>query len=191
MKLFRRLLPRAAEQHGLITTKDAREEGGTPMALVMLAQRGMLERRERGIYLVPELAGDPLEQYQEALLRLPGAILANETALDLHELCDINPRRVHVTLEPGVRIRKTLPDWLVVHRNRLEPEEVTDLHGLAIETPARAIVDGIEGHLGARLIDQALDTARKRNVLTTREEQTIEHAIAIQRVAQLNTALAQ
>ncbi len=190
MNRYRQLVAIAAGQHGLVTSADAAAEGVQNALLVQMARRGVLENVARGVYRVPELAGDPLSQYQEALLLLPGAVLSHETALDLHDLCDVNPRQIHVTVVPGTRVRKTLPKWLAVHHGPLEPENVTGHDGLAIVTPARAIVDGIAAALGDRFVDQAIATARERNLLTSREEQGIELARTLERTRQLRKALA-
>jgi predicted transcriptional regulator of viral defense system len=190
MDRYRQLVAIAAGQHGLVTSAGAAAAGVQQVLLVQMARRGVLDKVGRGIYRVPELAGDPLAQYQEALLLLPGAVLSHETALDLLDLCDVNPRQVHVTVRAGTRIRKTLPEWLAVHHGPLEPEDVTGHDGLAIVTPARAIVDAITTALGDRLVDQAIGTARERNLLTTREEQGVELARTTQRARQLPKALA-
>jgi predicted transcriptional regulator of viral defense system len=190
MNRYRQLVAIAADQHGLVTSAGAAAEGVQPVLLVQMARRGVLDKVARGIYLVPELAGDPLAEYEEALLLLPGAVLSHETALDLHDLCDVNPRQVHVTVAAGTRIRKALPEWLAVHHGPLEPEDVTGHDGLAIVTPARAIVDGITSVLGDRFVDQAIGTARERNLLTTREEQSVELARSTERARQLQKALA-
>jgi predicted transcriptional regulator of viral defense system len=166
MNRYRQLVAIAADQHGLVTSADAAAEGVQRVLLVQMAKRGVLDNVARGVYRVPELAGDPLAQYQEALLLLPGAVLSHETALDLHDLCDANPRQIHVTVVPGTRVRKTLPKWLAVHHGPLEPEDVT-------------------GHAG-----QAIAAARERNLLTTREEQRVELARTMQRARHLQNALA-
>ena len=190
MNRYRQLVAIAADHHGLVTSAAAAAAGVQPVLLVQMAKRGVLEKVARGIYRVPELAGDPLDQYQEALLLLPGAVLSHETALDIHDLCDVNPRQIHVTVVAGTRVRKTLPYWLAVHYGPLEPEDVTGHEGLAIVTPARAIVDGITAALGDRFVDQAIATARERNLLTTREEQRVELARTMERTRQLRKALA-
>jgi predicted transcriptional regulator of viral defense system len=190
MTRYRELLPRAVAQHGLLTPDDAVAIGGTAHVLVQLAHRGQLERVGRRIYRVPELAGDPLEQYQEALLRLPAAVLSHDTALDLHDLCDINPIKVHVTIPAATRIRAELPAWLTVHRRDLADGETTWHEGLAIITPARAIIDGIETHVGQRFIDEAREAATRRGLLSTREAQAVERALVAERLHQLNAAAA-
>lgn len=190
MNRYRQLVAIAADQHGLVTSAGAAAVGVQPVLLVQMARRGVLDKVARGIYRVPELAGDPLAQYQEALLLLPGAVLSHETALDLYDLCDVNPRQIHVTVEAGTRIRKVLPGWLAVHRGPLEPEDVTGHDGLAIVTPARSIVDGSTSALGDRFVDQAIETAGERNLLTTREEQGVELARTTERARRLQRAFA-
>ena len=151
-----------------------------------MVHRGTLERMGFGIYRVPQLAGDQLAQYQDALLRVRNdAALTHETALDLHDLCDINPTLVHVTVAPGTRLRRRLPDWLVVHRGRLEALDVTWHEGLRIATPARAILDGIAAHIGDRFIDQAVAAGRGRGLLGPADLRRIEIAMARARLAAL------
>lgn len=183
MTLFHRLVALAVDQHGYVTVEDARAIGGTPMALVMLAKRGTLEHVDRGLYRVPDLAVGPLAQPQEAVLRLPGAVLSHDTALELMDLADVNPRKVHVTTPRGYRVRKHLPGWLVVHRDELEPADVTEHDGLPMVTPTRAIIDAVTDDLGARFVNQALETARRRNLLTTPEERRVLAAVENRRTA--------
>ena len=104
-------------------------------------------------------------------------------------MCDVNPRGIHVTVPKGTRIGKALPRWLDIHHGVLDRADITDHAGLAITTPARSIIDAVEDDLGARFIDQAVETARERNMLTTREGQRIELAQATTRAAQLSKIL--
>jgi predicted transcriptional regulator of viral defense system len=184
--LFPQLLERALDQHGLLTPEDAQAIGANDSALRLMVHRGTLERIGFGIYRVPQLAGDRLAQYQEALLRIRSeGALTHDTALDLHDLCDINPAKVHVTLAPSTRLRRRQPDWLVVHRGRLDESDLTWLEGLRIATPGRAILDGIATHIGDRFVDQALDTGRVRGLLGTTDLRRIEIARAKARLAAL------
>lgn len=189
MAQYRRVLEIAAEQHGLLTMADAVAAGISRNTIIKLASRGVLERVAHGIYRIPELAGDPLGQHQAALLMFQGGALSHDTALDLHGLCDINPTRLHLTLPTGRRVpRKAVPAWLVLHRGRLEEGDITWHQGLAIVTPARAIIEGIEGNVGQRFIEEAMDAARRRGLLSAREQQAIETAAVTQRLHQLTRA---
>jgi len=176
-RLFPRLLERAVDQHGLLTPDDARAVGTTENALRRLAHEGVIARVGFAVYQVPQLAGDPLAQYQEALLwlRAPAA-LTHDTALDLHRLCDINPAKVHVTVDIRHRPRRTAPAWIEIHNGDLKDEDLTWLEGLRIATPARAILDAIATHVGQQFIDQAIETGRQRGVLTQRDLRRIEIA---------------
>ncbi|MGH3497001.1 MAG: type IV toxin-antitoxin system AbiEi family antitoxin domain-containing protein, partial [Nocardioidaceae bacterium] len=55
MTIRDQVLERAVEQHGYVTTRDARELGIDPTQLRLMAARGRLERVARGVYRVPVL----------------------------------------------------------------------------------------------------------------------------------------
>ncbi len=182
-QIFPRLLERAVDQHGLLTPDDARAVGTTENALRRLAHEGVLARVGFAVYQVPQLAGDPLAQYQEALLwlRAPAA-LTHDTALDLHHLCDINPGKVHVTVDIRNRPRRTAPAWIQIHFDALPDADLTWLEGLRIATPTRAILDGIATNIGQQFIDQAIETGKQRGLLTQHDLRRIEIAQLRQRL---------
>ena len=182
-QLFPRLLERAVDQHGLLTPDDARAVGTTENALRRLAHEGVIARLAFAVYQVPQLAGDPMAQYQEALLwlRAPAA-LTHDTALDLHHLCDINPAKVHVTVDIRNRPRRTAPAWIQIHFGGLPDVALTWLEGLRIATPTRAILDAIATHVGQQFIDQAIETGRQRGLLTQHDLRRIEIAQLRQRL---------
>ena len=181
--LFPKLLERAVDQHGLLTPDDARAIGATENALRRLAHEGVIARVGFAVYQVPQLAGDPLAQYQEALLwlRAPAA-LTHDTALDLHHLCDINPGKVHVTVDIRNRPRRTAPAWIQIHFGALPDADLTWLEGLRIATPTRAILDAIATNIGQQFIDQAIETGRQRGLLTEHDLRRIEMAQLRQRL---------
>ena len=98
-------------------------------------------------------------------LEVPG-VLSHATALDLHELCDINPGRIDITVPPGFRTTRTPPAVMRLHREALPDDEITWLEGIPIVSAYRAILGSIDQHVGWNLIDQAIDTGRRRGRLT-------------------------
>jgi len=150
----------AVDQYGYVTTADAREAGVSPDVLRVLAHRGDAERVGQGLYrmrMVPVAARD---QLMEATLWPRGlGVISHDTALDLWELCDVNPSKVHVTVPASARIRRRPPPAYAVHERDLDPDDITRLEGIRVVTVRRAILDGIERHLGGHLIDQAIATA--------------------------------
>jgi predicted transcriptional regulator of viral defense system len=161
------LLDRAQHQYGFLTPQDARELGVDPTQLRLMAARDTLERRGRGIYRVPVVPPTQLDDYMEATLWTGRrGVLSHDTALDLYELCDVNPSAIHLTVPRGFRTRRAVPETYRLHRFDLDPGEVAWHEGIPIVTPERAILGGIEQALGWHLIDQAIETARARGLIT-------------------------
>lgn len=164
------LLELANGQYGYVTPDDARSGGVDPAQLRLMHHRGVLERVAHGLYRFPVVPSGPLDQYMEAVLwtRTP-AQLSHETALDLHDLCDVNPAQIHVTVPAAYRLRRSMPDTYRLHRRDLSADDITRHEGVPMVSVRRAILDGIETGLGWHLIEQALETARRRGLLSRSE----------------------
>ncbi|MGH2758365.1 MAG: hypothetical protein ACRDKJ_02270 [Actinomycetota bacterium] len=117
--------------------------------------------------MVPTTA---LDQYMEAVLwtRTPAA-LSHETALDLYELCDVNPARIHITVPATYRLRRNAPAVYELHRRDLDEADSTLHEGIPIVTIRRAILDCIEANIGGHLIGQALEEVRKKGLIGERD----------------------
>ncbi len=161
---YSRLATIAADQQGLVTAADAREASIDPHRLVDMERRGTIERVARGLYRFPLLGPNPeLGQLAEATLWADRrGTLSHDTALDLHELCDINPAQIHISIPTAYRLQKPVPKLYRIHRGDLEKGERTLYEGIPIVTPYRAIAEGIETGVRADLLHQAIDTARRR-----------------------------
>lgn len=164
------LLDVANGQYGYVTAEDARELGIDPGQLRLMNHRQVLDRLSVGLYRFPSVPTTPLDQYMEATLwpRVP-TVLSHETALDLHDVCDVNPARVHLTVPPDYRLRRDLPAMYQLHPRHLDALDITGHEGIPIVTVRRAILDGIEAGLGGHLIDQAVTTAQRRGLLSRDE----------------------
>ena len=93
-------------------------------------------------------------------------VVSHESALAIHELSDVSPARVHVTL-PTVRIRRQVPKGLVIHYADLAPEDVERVEGVPVTTPERAIRDAHASHVGNALVAQAIADGRRSGALST------------------------
>jgi predicted transcriptional regulator of viral defense system len=166
-KTFTTLLERAQQQYGYLTPEDARELHVDPTQLRLMAARHTLGHVGHGLYRMPMVPVTQLDAYMEAVLWTGRrGVLSHETALDLYELCDVNPSAIHLTVPSGFRTRKAVPEIYRLHRSDPDPAEVGWHEGIPIVTPERAILGGIEQALGWQLIDQAIDTARARGLIT-------------------------
>jgi predicted transcriptional regulator of viral defense system len=165
-KVFTALLDHAQQQYGYLTPDDARELDIDPTQLRLMAARHTLEHLGHGLYRMPMVPATSLDAYMEAVLWTGRrGVLSHETALDLYELCDVNPSAIHLTVPSGFRTRKTVPSIYRLHRFDLDPAEVGWHEGIPIVTPERAILGGIEQALGWQLNDQAIATARARGLI--------------------------
>ena len=166
--LYSLLHEHAVEQHGFVTTRDAEDLGVNPRRLHVMTDRGVLDRVSRGVFRFPDVPAGPLDQYVAATLWPLEArgVLSHATALDLHNLCDVNPSRIDVTVPPSFRTTRTPPAVLRLHREILPEDEITRHDGIPIVGVYRAIRGSIEQHVGWHLIEQAVDTARRRGRLS-------------------------
>jgi hypothetical protein len=101
-------------------------------------------------------------------------VLSHDTALDLHDLCDINPAQIHITLPRTYRINREIPSLYAIHHGDLASGDLKVVEGIPTVVPARAIQDAIETHVDPKLIDQAIDTARRRGLVPPHELSRIE-----------------
>jgi hypothetical protein len=162
----------AESQLGYFTAAQAREAGVHPVRLIQLHQRGDVERVSRAVYRLVRFPVSPLGQYMEAALwpqvRRPDvrAVISHVSALALHELSEVSPAKIHITLNPDLRLRRAVPPQLVVHFASLSPEDVQFVEGVPVTTPERTIRDAHAAHLGPALIRRAITDGRRTGRLT-------------------------
>jgi Transcriptional regulator, AbiEi antitoxin len=167
-----RLYEIAERQLGYFTAAQARTAGVHQVRLVQLHRSGDLERVSRGVYRLARFPVSPLGQYMEAVLwpqvRRPDArgVVSHVSALSLYELTDVNPAKIHITLAPGMRVRRAAPRQVALHFARLGPEDVALVEGVPATTPERTIRDVHAAHLGPALVRTAIIDGRRTGRLT-------------------------
>lgn len=172
-RIQRELWEVAVDQYGYVTSKDARSLGINPVELGKLAARKQIEHVSYGVYRFGQLPVTPLDSYMLATLWANGrGVLSHDTALDLHEVCDINPSTLHITV-PGRRPERRGGEQYVVHSEPLDDGEVTWHEGIRIVTVAKAIEQGIASGVSSHLLAQALQTARDRGAITEAEHRRL------------------
>jgi hypothetical protein len=106
-------------------------------------------------------------------------VLSHETALDLYELSDVNPSKIHITVPRDHRIRREIPALYGIHHETLANEDVTFYEGIPIVTPAHAIQQSHAAHLSPALIGQAIDHGVSNGRLTRREAAELRREIGV------------
>ena len=167
---YKQLAERAAENHGYLTGADARELGVPMGTLNALARRGQLDRVVHGIYRVPLVPAGRLDQYMLATMWPDGrGVISHESALDLYEISDVNPTKLHVTVPASYRTHREVPALYVLHREDLAEADRGGVDGIAVVSVAKAIRQVHEQHLRTSLVAQAIDEAERDGWLRRRQ----------------------
>ena len=136
-------------------------------------------REHRGIY---RLADFPAAERPDLMLwylwsqnrrEISEGIYSHETALSLHELSDIMPSKLHMTVPKNFRRNSTIPQILILHRADVDKSDVQEVYGVRVTRPLRTIID----LLRTKQVDEsqlklAVNEALRRGLIGTRE---IEH----------------
>jgi predicted transcriptional regulator of viral defense system len=166
-KVFNAVLELARDQHGFVRAADLRELGLDPKRLNDYWRRGLADRVSHGVYRIKLVQPGESDEFMQAAMWPDGrGVLSHETALDLHDLCDVNPNHIDVSVPTGYRTHRQVPAKYRLHRRALSDDDVSSVDGLPVVSPARAIADGIEAGLRPTLIEQAIDTAEREAMIT-------------------------
>ena len=164
--LRRRLLAIAARQSGYFSAAQALEVGYSYPAQSYHAKRGNWLHVDRGIYRLPEWPTGPREDLVRwSLWSRDRAVVSHETALSVHELGDVDPAHVHLTVPRNFRQRNP---GVVVHLAELPSRDVEEHDGFRVTTPLRSLLDVAAGELDLDQLAQAIEEALSRGMTTRR-----------------------
>ena len=168
----------ALEQDGYFTTKQAISAGYDTNSHPYHIKTGNWIREHRSIY---RLANYPIGDRPDLMLwylwsrnrnEEPQGIYSHETSLTIHNLTDLNPSKLHMTVPKDFRRNSRIPDVLVLHYGDILPAETDQMYGVKITNPIRTIIDIImEGNLSEDLLSQAILEAINRGAVTNCELQ--------------------
>ncbi len=176
---YDKVLDAAADQHGYLTTAQARMLGIRRDTIRKMAARDALERVSWGVYRVPTFPLSDFAPYMEASLWPAGVVgaISHESALAIRELSDVNPSKVHLTVPKRFRVRREIPRHLVVHHADLAEEELTSVEGVPTTTVRRAIEDCHRKHLGPALLRQAIEEGQRQGYLRTEDVRELRELV--------------
>lgn len=163
-------------QQGFFTTKQAIHAGLSEKTHAHHVRVGNWLREHRGIYRLAEF---PPAQRPDLMLwylwsrnrnEIPEGTYSNDTALSLHELSDIMPSKLHMTVPTHFRRNSQIPEILMLHRADLNDEDVQETQGVRVTRPLRTILDLLaSGHVDKSQIGQAVDDALRRGLVTRKQ----------------------
>lgn len=161
----------AQAQSGFFTTEQAALAGYSPQLLHKYIGNGKVVRVRRGIYrLVHFPAGDHEDLVVLWLWAEQAGVFSHETALALHDLSDVLPSKVHMTLPSGWRRRRLrVPAGVVLHYADLANVDLSGFSAVPITAPRRTLQDCVEANVSPKLVRQAVLQARRRGLISEKE----------------------
>jgi predicted transcriptional regulator of viral defense system len=178
----RRLHEIAQSQQGFFTTKQAIRAGFADKTHSYHVNAGNWIREHRGIY---RLADYPTPERPDLMLwylwsqdrqEQPEGTYSHDTALSLHELSDIMPSKLHMTVPREFRRNSRIPEILVLHRAQLDPSEVQEVHGVRVTRVLRTIMDLLRsGHVDRSQLKLAVEEAIRRGLIARGEIDRMPH----------------
>jgi predicted transcriptional regulator of viral defense system len=153
-ELQRKLRRLAATQSGYFTAAQALDLGYSYPAQTYHTQHGNWQRVARGIYRLPEWpVGDHDDIVRWTLWSRGLGVASHNTAISIHDLADVNPRLVHLTVPPGFRAKA---EGIVLHHAELAAGDVWDREGYRITTPFRTAIDSAADELSLEQLTEVV-----------------------------------
>jgi len=182
----RQLYEFAEQQQGYFTTKQAKAAGFAENTHPYHVKTGNWVRELRGIYRLvlfpatdrPDLALWSLWS-RNRNEEIEG-VYSHQTALSLHDLSDLNPAKLHMTVPRDFRRNSTLPGILVLHYSDLSDTDVQSGPGYRYTKPLRAILDLIEeGTVEKDFLRQSLLQAFDRGLISSSQIRSVQTSEAV------------
>jgi predicted transcriptional regulator of viral defense system len=158
----------AEAQSGHFSAQQATDIGFYPQRLRKYLLSKRIQRVRRGIY---RLTHFPLGEHEELVIywlwSAQQGVYSGETALSLHELSDVLPTKLELTLPASWQKRRLrVPDGLVLHFADIQDRERAWMGSVPITNPKRTIEDCIVADVQPDLVDQAIEQAKDRGLIT-------------------------
>jgi len=159
----------ASGQQGYFTSRQARESGVSNELVKHHVRTGRFIRTYRGIYRFRDYPSSPREHVAAAWLAVGKdlAVVSHETALDLHDLTDVIPYGIHLTVPREGRGARKLPG-ITLHTTTLkfDPRDVQTVEGIRMTSATRTIVDVATTGMSPEHIEVAVAQALGRGLTT-------------------------
>src|SRR5271169_6691194 len=172
----KRLYEIAENQQGFFTTKQAKTAGFAENIHPYHVQAGNWTREHRGIY---RLASFPRGERPDLMLwslwsrnrgEAAQGVYSHQTALSLHDLSDVMPAKLHMTVPRSFRRNSQIPRVLVLHFANLRQSDIGDVHGARVTKPMRTILDLLAGgEVPPATLRQALGEGLRRGLIRRSE----------------------
>lgn len=163
-------------QQGYFTSRQAEECGYSRSNFHLKLKSGEWIKEMRGIY---RLTRYPTTERPELVLWSlwsadrkgnPQGIWSHETALDIYDLSDIMPSKMHMSVPRNFRRKGEIPQLLSIHYADIPESDIEIRQGYRITKPLRTLIDLYnEGRSDPDQLRLAIYQAQNRGLITKRE----------------------
>jgi predicted transcriptional regulator of viral defense system len=181
----------ASSQGGYFTARQALSVGYTYRQQHFHRQRGNWLTIDHGLFRLRDYPASPHEDLirwsfwsrdQKGNIK---AVVSHESALDFHDLGEVMPAKLHLTVPRN--FRKHAREACVLHYNNLPEEDVENHDGFLVTTPLKTIKDVAEGDLSPEYLIKALHDALNRGIV--RRKQFEQNGLSVAGRQRLDEAL--
>jgi hypothetical protein len=88
----------------------------------------------------------------------------------VHEISDLMPSRIYLTVPPG--FRKKPPSGVILHRDKLSPHEIEQRQGFRVTTPLRTLIDAARVAVDPEQLARGILDSIRKGLLSDRQLQT-------------------
>lgn len=166
----------SADQWGVFTSAQAKQDGVDAVTLLRLTEAGLIEKVGRGVYLVAGAVPPRHLEIKVAWLRLDPAapawqrpigdarsgVISHASACDLHELGDIPSDTVQISVP---RRRTTRDPGVVLHRQTISVDDITLVDGLPVTSVERTIEDLLRARADGGHVGRVVSDADQRGLI--------------------------
>ena len=155
----------AVVHSGYFTTREAAEAGLTTRDLSYHRGTGRITPAFRGVYRLNNYPPGDHEEHTVVWLATDGeGVFSHETALRLHNLSDVLPNRIHVSVPSSWR-RRLLPRGVIPCYVQHQITERQWIGDVPVTTITRTLADCAAAHVDTEFIVQAIKQAAHRGLL--------------------------
>jgi predicted transcriptional regulator of viral defense system len=174
-----RLYDTAATQAGFFTTRQAADAGFSDQLLLHHVRADNIRRVHRGIYRLVRFPASEHEELVVAWLWSDMAgVISHHTALALHDLSDVLPAQIHLTLPASWRRRRLrTPAHVLLYYTDIPPEDRAWFGAVPTTNARRTLNDCATAGLSPELLRQAAQQALRRGIVTQVEIRPVEEAL--------------
>lgn len=147
MKEKEELVSIAIHQHGYFTASQAEAAGYSQKNHHYHVKNGDWIREARGLYRMAAVPLTDYSHYWQINLQFrnlndePQPVFSGATALEIYELSDVNPAKVHIYLPKKFRTQKQVPKSVEIEKSDINEGDFQVIEGLKVTTPIKTVLD--------------------------------------------------